>query len=185
MRHLRDKFAELEDLLLHHRRQLAQSTGVPFVRLVHRPEETLECERQQETLARTLRGKGVPVDEVSCRGVVFADYERAGRLEQLFALEAQHIQGLEQNIARHAAQILRARILAAKERLAGDGVIFLTDVAFIYPYLELGPILDGCTNEIRPPMALVFFYPAEEDTTGELRFLGQRVSGYYRARPLI
>jgi len=185
LRILREKFEELEELLLHHRRQLAQSTGVPFVRLVYRPEEEQECQRKQQTLARTLRKKGLAVEIVSCRGAIFAYYEQSGRLEQLFALEAEGTAGLTQNIARHGAQVLKERILQAARLLAGEGIILLTDVAFVYPYLELEPILDACTNEIRAPMALVFFYPAEEDAAGDLRFLGQRPSSYYRARPLV
>ena len=55
MRPLPEKFEELEDLLLHHRGTLAQNTGVPFVRLVYRPDEEIECRRQRELLERTLR----------------------------------------------------------------------------------------------------------------------------------
>jgi hypothetical protein len=45
-------------------------------------------------------------------------------------------------------------------------------------------MLDGFTNRIVPPMALVIFYPGEVDVDGRLLFLGQRPSGYYRTRDL-
>ena len=185
MRPLHEKLEELEDLLLHHRRQLAQSTGVPFVRLVYHVDEEQEAQRQQAILARTLRKKEIPVHEVTCRGVIFAHYEDRGRLEQLFTLEREQRSGLKKNITRHAKQTLRQRLLDAAHELPENGVMFLIDTAFIYPYIELGPILESCINKIRAPQALVIFYPADYDATGQLLFLGQRASGYYRARPLI
>jgi len=92
---------------------------------------------------------------------------------------------LSANIARHARQELVHQLLAATERLKGDGVIFLVEVAFVYPYLHLGPVLDDCVNRITPPMALTLFYPGEVDVDGRLLFLGVRPSGYYRTRDLI
>ena len=45
MRPLPDKLEELEDLLLNYRDTLAQNTGVPFIRLVYRPDEEVDCRR--------------------------------------------------------------------------------------------------------------------------------------------
>lgn len=185
MRALPEKFEELERWLLRDRALLAQCTGVPFIRLVYRPEEEAECARRRELLRRTLEGQGVRVQTVSCRDVIFAHYERRGRLEQLFELEATAGADLNDNIARHAAQELKGRLMQAVESLGDDGVILLTDVAFIYPYLHLGPVLDDCTNCIRPPMALVIFYPGEVNLEGRLMFLGVRPTSYYRTRDLI
>jgi len=185
LRPLPDKFEELEDLLLHHRATLAQNTGVPFIRLIYRPEEEAECRRRRELLERTLKREGIAVQAVSCRGVIFAHYERRGRLDQLFELEKTEAGRLNASIAKHARQELGARLLAAAERMNGDGVIFLVDAAFVYPYLHLAPILDDCVNRITPPMALALFYPGEVDVDGRLLFLGVRPSGYYRTRDLI
>ena len=185
MRPLPDKFEELEDLLLHHRATLAQNTGVPFVRLVYRPDEEVECHRRRQLLERTLKREGIAVQTVSCSGAIFAHYERRGRLDQLFELERTEGDRLSASIAKHARQELVARLLAAAERLNSDGAIFLVDVAFVYPYLHLAPILDDCTNRITPPMALALFYPGEVDVDGRLLFLGQRASGYYRTRDLV
>ena len=154
MRPLQEKFEELEDLLLHHRHTLAQNTGVPFVRLIYRPDEEIECRRLRERLARALKRDGVSVETVSCRGAIFAHYEHRGRLDRLFELEGEGIDSLSTNIAKHARQELVHQLLAATERLKGDGVIFLVDVSFVYPYLHLGPVLDDCVNRITPPMAL-------------------------------
>lgn len=185
MRPLPEKFEELETLLLDHRRTLAQSTGVPFIRLVYHPDEEPLCCRRRETLTRALISKGLTVAEVSCRDVIFTHYEQRGRLEQLFALEAQDPDALRQNIQQHAQRELQTRLLTTATRLDDNGVIFLVDVGFLYPYLQLGPVLEACTNEITPPQALVIFYPGEQDTTGQLLFMGRRPSGYYRAHPLI
>ena len=185
MRPLRQKFEELEDLLLHHRRTLAQNTGVPFVRLVYQPDEEVPCRRLRDALARTLKREKIRVETVSCRGIIFAHYEQRQQLDQLFELERTEGERLSVNIAKHARRELTDRLLRAAERLEGDGVIFLTDVAFLYPYLHLSPVLDACTNHIVPPMALVVFYPGKVDTDNRLLLLGQRKSGYYRTRDLI
>lgn len=185
MRALPEKFEELERWLLRDRPLLAQSTGVPFIRLVYRPEEEADCGRRRELLRRTLEGHGVKVQTISCRDVIFAHYERRGRLEQFFELDATAGAELAQNIADHASQELAGRLIQAVELLGSDGVIFLTDVAFLYPYLHLGPILDNCTNRIQPPMALAVFYPGEVNLGNRLMFLGVRPTSYYRTRDLI
>ena len=185
MRPLQQKFEELENLLLHHRRTLAQNTGVPFIRLVYQPDEEAPCRRYRETLARTLRREGVMVETISCRGVIFNHYETQGRLDQLFELELTDGGRLSTSIARHARRELAERLEEAVGRLQGDGVTFLVDVAFLYPYLHLSPVLEDCTNRITPPLVLVAFYPGEVDVDGRLLFLGQRASGYYRTRDLI
>lgn len=185
MRPLQQKLEELEDLLLNHRRTLAQNTGVPFLRLVYRPEEEIDCRRRLETLSRALTQKEIPVETVSCKGVIFSYYEGRGRLEQLFELEREGEERLSANISKHARQEVKDRLLAAAERLPGDGVILLVDAPFVYPYLQLGPVLDDCTNCITAPMALVVLYPAEVDADQHLLFLGKRPSGYYRTRDLV
>lgn len=185
MRALLDKFEEMERWLLRDRALLAQSTGVPFIRLVYRPDEEADCVRRRELLRRTLEGRGIKVQTVSCRDVIFAHYERRGRLEQLFQLESTDGPELSDNIAGHAAQELTTRLMQAIESLGSDGAVFLTDVAFLYPYLHLGPILDNCTNYIQPPMALAVFYPGEVNLENRLMFLGVRPTSYYRTRDLI
>jgi hypothetical protein len=185
LRPLPQKFDELEDLLLNHRRTLSQNTGVPFVRLVYRPDQEVACARLRETLARTLGLKGVTVRAVSCRGVIFTHYEERGRLEQLYLFECQTPERLKGNIARHAREELKRRLAGAVESLGKDGALFVVDTAFVYPYFQLGSVLDAFTNRIVPPMALVVFYPGEVDVDGRLLFLGQRPSGYYRTRDLI
>jgi hypothetical protein len=185
LRPLLEKFDELEDLLLNHRHQLAQNTGVPFVRLVYEPEQQVRCQQLTRSLARTLEQKGVPVETVSCRGVIFTYYEETGRLERLFELEAAEGDRLDEYITKRARTALDDRILRAAERLGEDGVILLTETTFVYPYVSLSSVLEDCTNCIAPPMALVVFYPGDVDIDKRLLFLGRRPSGYYRTRDLI
>lgn len=185
MQPLRDKFEALEQMLLRHRRTLAQSNGVPFVRLVYEPEAETECRRYRDALRRVLARESVAVRTVTCRGVIFTHYEARGRLDRLFEVEQTEPDAVADHITRRAGPALEARVMAAVEALGEDGVIFLEDVAHLYPYLQLGPVLEACVNRIRPPMALVVFYPGELDVDGNLLFLGQRPSGYYRARDLI
>jgi hypothetical protein len=185
LRPLQDKFDELETLLLQHRATLAQNTGVPFLRLVYRPEEEQECRHRRGTLERILVNQAVRVETVTCKGVTFAYYERQGRLDRLFELEQTDPAWLGRNIGPHARQEMVNKLLDAAERLDGDGIIFLVDTAFAYPYLSLSGVLHDVTNRIMPPMALVLFYPGEVNVDGELLLLGQRPSGTYRTRDLV
>jgi hypothetical protein len=185
LRPLRDKFNELEELLLHHRHNLDQSTGVPFIRLVYAPDQEVECRRRWQSLANVLQHKGLPLEIISCKGLIFEYYERRRRLEQLYTLEQEKPKEISRHIAKRASEALQGQLLAAGERLREDGIIFLVDAAFAYPYIHLGPALEACTNHIRPPTALVVFYPGEVEGDDTLLFMGKRPSGYYRARDLI
>ena len=185
MRPLQEKLDELEKLLLHHRDTLAQNTGVPFLRLVYRPEEEESCRHRRETLARVLKGQGIRVVTVSCKGAIFAHYEQRGRLEQLFELEKAEAEWLQGSMGPHARKEMVARLLQAAEQLAGDGIIFVVDTAFAYPHLSLAGVLHDVTNRITSPMALVLFYPGEVNVDGELLLLGRRASGTYRTRDLV
>lgn len=185
MRPLLEKFSELENLLVRGRDTLAQSTGVPFLRLVYRPQEEQACGNQREALARVLKGLGVPVETVSCKGALFAPYERQGRLDRLFELAETNPGWLGHNIPRHARTEMVSRLLAAATLLGRDGIIFVVDIAFTYPYLSLAGLLHDVTGRVVPPMALVLFYPGELSVDGELLLLGKRSSGVYRTIDLL
>ena len=185
MKPLRQKFDELETLLLHHRATLDQNTGVPFLRLVYRPEEETACGHRRETLARVLAAQGIDFEFVSCKGACFSYYERQGRLDRLFELEGTRPDWLRRNIGQHARSEMVDRLLQANARLGGNGVLFVVDTAFAYPYLSLAGVLHDVTNSIVPPAALVLFYPGEVGVDGELLLLGRRPSGTYRTRDLV
>jgi hypothetical protein len=185
LRPLPEKFDELETLLLYHRRTLGQSIGAPFIRLVYEPDEAIACQRHRRRTARVLEEREhIPVRTVSCRGAIFAHYEERGRLDALFAFSPAEVAEVSGAMANYASDELEARVLEASRALGDDGVIFLTDVAFLYPYVQLGGVLEACIDHIRAPKALVFFYPATVDVNNTLWFLGRRRSGYYRARTL-
>lgn len=185
MRPLPEKFDELESLLLNYRDTLAQNTGVPFVRLVYHPGEEIECQRRRALLQKTLQQRGIPVQIVSCRDIIFAHYEERDWLDELFAMDRDNRPGLADEIARNARRITTERVLAAAESLGRDGVILLVDTAFLYPYTHLTATLEDVTNRVTPPLCLVIFYPGEVDIDRQLLFLGVRPSGYYRTRDLI
>jgi hypothetical protein len=181
---LPQKFDELESLLHGYRDTLAQNAGVPFVRLVYQPGDEAECQRRCALLEQTLQQRGVPVAVVSCRDVIFAHYQERGWLDTLFAMDREQRDGLADEIARNTRRVTTQRVLDAAERLGRDGVIFLVDTAFLYPYVHLTATLEDVTNRITPPQCLVIFYPGEVDIDGQLLFLGVRPSGYYRTRDL-
>jgi hypothetical protein len=118
-------------------------------------------------------------------GVPFVRLVYRSEEEPRCQMESTEGERLSDHIAQRAHQELTNRLLAAVERLGEDGVIFLTETAFAYPYLSPSSVLEDCTNCIIPPMALVVFYPGEVDVDKRLLFLGQRPSGYYRTRDLV
>lgn len=183
---LPEKFNKLEKLLLDSRDTLAQGAGVPFVRLVYNPNLEEECKYRQQTLIQVLEDKGIPVRIVSVKGVLFSYYEKENRLEDLFQLENKD--GISDKLSRHlhkrSKEELVKRLKKTAEELDPDCVIFLTDVAFAYPFLSISPVLEELTNQIKPPKALVIFYPGEMKNE-RVFFLGERESGYYRSRDII
>ena len=183
---LQDKFNKLEKLLLDSRDTLAQGAGVPFIRLIYKPNLEEECTYRRKTLFQVLKDRGIPVRTVSVKGVIFSYYEKENRLEDLFQLENED--GISDRLNRHlhkrSKEELVKRLKEAIEKLDSDGVIFLTDVAFAYPFLSISPVLEELTNQIKPPKALVIFYPGEIKNE-RFFFLGERESGYYRSRDIV
>ena len=72
---------------------------------------------------------------MSCRDVIFAYYEQRGLLDQLFEADKAGESCLAANITAHAEQTLDRQLFDAIQQLGHDGVIFLVDTAFLYPYL--------------------------------------------------
>jgi hypothetical protein len=166
---LTEKFTELEQLLLNQRHTLALHAGVPFVLLVYDPAEERHCQEEQSHLMTKLADAGLTVREIPVRAFVFDYYAEIGLLEKVFAREREHPGDVYRDLAKNYRPALARRIAEEADALDGqDGVLFLTQVAHLYPFVRVSNLLNDLESQVRIP--LVIFYPGEE-LDGELRFL--------------
>lgn len=184
MSSLADKFMELERLLRHDRQTLALHAGVPFLLLIYDPAEEHRCNEERAHLRVKLEDAGLYMHEISVKTFMFDHYAEIGLLETMFEKEQRQPEPVYRDIAKHYRPALVQHIIGIAESLsAADTVIFLTDVAHLYPFVRVANLLEDLENRVQPP--LVVFYPGIE-IDGELRFLGlENADGphtKYRAR---
>jgi hypothetical protein len=166
---LTDKFSELEKVLLHQRHTLALHAGVPFVLLIYDPAEEQHCREEQAHLTTKLVDAGLTVHEIPVEAFVFDHYAKGGLLEKVFEKERTHPGDVYRDLAKNYRPALARRIAEEADALDGqDAVLFLTQVAHLYPFVRVSNLLNDLENRVKLP--LVIFYPGEE-LDGELRFL--------------
>ncbi len=164
-----DKFAELEKLLLNQRRTLHLHAGVPFVLLIYDPDEERRCREEQAHLMTKLRDAGLVVREIPLETFIFDHYAEIGLLEKIFELEPKRPADVYRDLAKNYRPALAQHMIDVAEGLDGqDAVLFLTQVAHLYPFVRVSNLLEDLENRVKLP--LVVFYPGEE-LDGELRFL--------------
>jgi hypothetical protein len=179
---LREKFEELAELLINHRDNLAQGTGVPFVRLLYHPDEELDARELTVLLTQKLEKAGYAPVEIRCGNYPYHYYEQKNRLElRLKTAEASPQQAIDE-MGKHAEDDLLADIIHQAEIASEKTVILLTETGMLYPFAGLSGILQGCENKVLVP--LVILYPATVDGKTIL-FMGKREPGYYRTRDIV
>jgi len=179
---LREKFEELAELLLTHRDTLSQGTGVPFVRLLYRPEEELDVRELTVLLKQKLEKAGnVPV-EIQCGNYPFDFYQQKKQLDlRLSTAEAHPSQAVIEMGKRAEADLLN-EIIRQAESASEKTVIILSETGLLYPFAQLSGVLLGCENNVHVP--LVILYPATVDEK-KILFMGKREPGYYRTRDIM
>lgn len=184
MSSLVNKFVELERLLLNDRATLALHAGVPFLLLIYDPNNERWCSEKQAHLHVKLEDAGLYVCEISVKTFVFDHYAKIELLDTIFEKEQNQPDPVYRDLAKHYRPALVKHIIGIAEDLPeADTVIFLTDVAHLYPFVRVANLLEDLENRVQQP--LVVFYPGVE-LDGELRFLGlENADGphtKYRAR---
>ena len=179
-----EKFTELEKLLLRDRRTLALHAGVPFVLLIYEPDQERRCREEQQHLRVKLQDARLTVHEIGVDTFIFDHYAEIGLLEKIFEKEPKEPESVYRDLARNYRPALVEHIIEQAEPLEEqDAVIFLTQVAHLYPFVRVANLLEDLENRIQVP--LVVFYPGQE-LDNELRFLGLENSdgphSKYRAR---
>jgi len=166
---LTDKFAELEELLLNQRQTLALHAGVPFVLLIYEPSDERRCREEQARLITKLEDAGVSVREIRLETFVFDHYNQIGLLDKVFEKERSAPGDVYRDLAKTYRPALAQHIAEAANELDDrDAVLFLTQVAHLYPFVRVSNLLNDLENRVTLP--LVVFYPGEE-LNGEIRGL--------------
>lgn len=184
MSSLIEKSSELGRLLLNHRHTLALHSGVPFVLLIYDPHEERRCREEQAHLMTKLTDAGLVVHDIPLERFIFDHYAEIGLLDKVFEKELTQARDVYRDLAKNYRPALAQHIIQAAEALDGqDAVLFLTQVAHLYPFVRVSNLLQDLENRVKLP--LVIFYPGKE-LNGELRFLGlENADGphtKYRAR---
>ncbi len=115
---------------------------------------------------------------------IFDHYARIGLLDKIFEKELTQPEDVYRDLAKNYRPALTQHIIEAADALDGqDAILFLTQVAHLYPFVRVSNLLRDLENRVKLP--LVIFYPGEE-LDGELRFLCQKNADgphtKYRAR---
>ena len=182
MKPLREKFEELAELLITQRDNLAQGTGVPFVRLLYHPDEELDARELTKLLIQKLESAGCAPVEIRCGEYPYRYYQKRKQLElRLKTAEERPGQALDE-MGKHAEEDLLADIIQQAEIASDKTVILLTETGMLYPFAQFSGILQGCENKVFVP--LVILYPATVDGKTIL-FMGKREPGYYRTRDIV
>jgi hypothetical protein len=182
LKQLRDKFEELAELLITNRDNLAQGTGVPFVRLLFHPDEELEARELTKLLKKKLEKAGLSPIEIRCGEYPFKYYQEKNLLGlRLKTAEEYPIEAMNE-MGKHAEEDLLAEIVQQAETGNDRTIILLTETSLLYPYAGLSGILLGCENKVHVP--LVVIYPATVENNNVL-FMGKREPGYYRTRDIV
>ena len=164
-----EKFAELEKLILNQRQTLALHAGVPFVLLIYSPTEECRCREEQAHLMTKLADAGLAVRQIPVDTFVFDHYAEIGLLDKVFEKERIQPGDVYRDLAKNYRPALVRHIIEAADALDGqDAILFLTQVAHLYPFVRVSNLLSDLENRVKLP--LVIFYPGEE-LDGELRFL--------------
>ena len=156
---LREKFEELAALLITQRDNLAQGTGVPFVRLLYLPEEELEARELTKLLKQKLEKAGCIPVEIRSGEYPFRYYQQKKQLELRLSTAEQHPTQATDEMGKHAEEDLLAEIIKHAEAATSDKtILLLTETGMLYPFAQLSGILQGCENKVHVP--LVIMYPA-------------------------
>lgn len=176
---LQEKFNFLEDLLMHKRETIGLHTGVPFIMLIYQTNMETECKNKKRNLMEKLTSRNLKVQEISVSKFIFESLGESKQLDQIFEHEKESQDEVREELTKRCKYYMKEWILNKIEKEKPD-IVFLTDIASLYPYYRVSAIFNSLENEVKIPF--VAFYPGEIKEDGKLYFLGEYESSeYYRA----
>jgi hypothetical protein len=176
---LQNKFDQLEDLLLNHRESIGLHNGVPFLMVIYNPEKELECRKYIQNIKEKLESRSLQVLNIPINLMIFNNLEKEGHLEDIFSYDEDQPLEVRKELSQRCKLALKHFILDKVKEKPSD-IVFLTNVAGLYPYYRISNLLTSLEKEISIPF--VVFYPGEIKDD-KLYFMGELESNeYYRAQ---
>ncbi|HEY8477286.1 MAG TPA: BREX protein BrxB domain-containing protein [Chloroflexota bacterium] len=177
---LEGKFADLEQRLLDRHIHIGRGIGVPFLLLLYPPSEERRVRRETSTLMAKLRAAGRAVEVVDCNQVLLDTLIQSNELERAIRAERRNPEGLRDfGIGEALAGALVERVKAASQGVGDGGVVFLTRLGALHPFLLPSVLQERLAGEsLRAP--IVFLVPAGEENGGDYLFLGVEQTRRYR-----
>jgi hypothetical protein len=174
------KLAELEHRLVVGHEQVGRGVGVPFLIMLYPPGEELRVRRDVTSLVAKLRSKGRQVELIDCNQALLDYLDQAGELQRAIRAEKRSPGALREfGIGETLADALVERVIAAERQITGPGVIVLTRLAALHPFLLPNVVQERLAGR-RVRLPVVFLVPAEDDNGGDYRFLGVEKARRYR-----
>jgi hypothetical protein len=174
------KLAELEHRLLAGHEQIGRGVGVPFLLLLYPPSEELRVRRDVNSLVAKLRAEGRLVEVIDCNQVLLDYLHHAGELQRTIRAEKRHPGALKEfGLGEVLAEALVDRVIAAQQQMLGPGVVVLTRLGALHPFLLPNIVQERLAGR-RVHVPIVFLVPAEETNGSDYLFLGIEKARRYR-----
>jgi hypothetical protein len=177
---LDNKFAELEHRLLKGHEQIGRGIGVPFLLVLYHPSQETRVQREVSSLVAKLRAEGRSVEVIDCNEVLLDYLERSGELERATRAERRNPTSLRDfGIGEALAEELVERVMAAEQGMGQPGVVFLTRLGALHPFLMPNVIQERLAGR-RVHVPVVFLVPAKDEDGSDYLFLGTERARRYR-----
>jgi Domain of unknown function (DUF1788) len=173
---LEANFKELQ-LRLQEKNTLRNTGGDPVYYLVFPPEDMLRAKRRVKAWKSQLRISGWDVEVLSVSRLL-NDFFQNHALRQFWLTGEQSNPGDTESVnttlreALISGNVVEKRILEALATLRGRdrGLLLITDIEALHPYLRIGAIEQRLTGKINLPV--VILYPGTRSGQSNLSFLG-------------
>lgn len=174
---LKDKFKNLEKMVLEQIHLINQFSGIPFVILIYYPQDQKECYEYIEDLKKKLDNNGKKILQIPIGDFIFNYFEENDQMEEIIEYDKKEPELVRQELSNVCERYFNTHVHSEIEKKTPD-IIFFTKVGGLYPYSRLSNILKNL-EKIKIP--IIAFYPGKIDND-ELYFLNKfKSDDYYRA----
>jgi len=136
--------------------------------------------RAVNSLVAKLRAEERQVEVIDCNQVLLDYLHHAGELQRAIRAEKRNPSALKEfGIGEVLAEALGERVISAQQQISGPGVVVLTRVGALHPFLLPNIVQERLAGR-RVHVPVVFLVPAEDDNGSDYLFLGVEKARRYR-----